>query len=94
VITASVKHQSETGAVTETVTFSIVAVEYPAPPAIANAYINQLYGGRGAARVRGCVINQIAANHVAGRYGPKGGPYDNALVQSDVRYFWPLCGGS
>jgi hypothetical protein len=95
VITASVKHQGDEGEVSETVTFSLVAVEYPAPPAIANAYINQTYGGRGSARVRGCVINQIAALHAQyERYGPKGGPYDNATVYADVTAFWRPCGGS
>ena len=95
VVTASVKHQGVEGEVSETVTFALIAVEYPAPPAIANAYINQTYGGRGSARVRGCVINQIATYHAQfERYGPKGGPYDNGLVYADVTAFWRPCGGS
>ena len=95
VVTASVKHRGVEGDVTETVTFALVAVEYPAPPAIANAFINQTYGGRGAAKVRGCVINQIATYHAQfERYGPKGGPYDNALIYADVTAFWRPCGGS
>ena len=95
VVTASVKHQGLEGEVTETVTFALVAVEYPAPPAIANAYISQTYGARGSARVRGCVINQIATYHAQfERYGPKGGPYDNPRVYADVTAFWRPCGGS
>ena len=95
VVTASVRHQGLEGEVTETVTFSLIAVEYPAPPAIANAYINQTYGGRASARVRGCVINQIATYHAQfERYGPKGGPYDNGLIYADVTAFWRACGGS
>ena len=87
----SIKHQGDTGIDTETVTFSLVAVEYPAPPAIANAYINSTYKGI-SAKKRGCVISLIANNHAHdSKYGPKGGPYDNNLVRSDVDAYIYSC---
>ena len=91
-VTASVKHQGVQGDVSETVTFALIAVEYPAPPAIANAFINATYGPKAGAKTRGCVINQIAEHHAKfERYGPKGGPYNNNLVHSDVTTLWPRC---
>jgi hypothetical protein len=79
-----IRHQGDEGVDTETITFTLVAVEYPAPPATANAYINSTYKGI-SAKKRGCVISQIANNHAQdSKYGPKGGPYDNNLVRSDV----------
>jgi hypothetical protein len=92
-ITVSIKHQNDIGEDEETVTFSLIAVEYPAPPAIANAYINRTFP-KSAAKVRGCVISQIAEKHAHdSAYGPKGGPYDSALVEADVLSFWAPCGG-
>jgi hypothetical protein len=91
-VTASVKHQGDEGDVTGTVTFALIAVEYPAPPAIANAFINATYGARAGAKIRGCVLNQIAEQHAKfERYGPKGGPYNNNLVYSDVTALWGQC---
>lgn len=85
------RHQGDEGTDTEDVTFSLVAVEYPAPPAIANAYINATYK-KSAPKVRGCVISQIANNHAQlSKYGPKGGPYDNAMVKADVDVYIGAC---
>lgn len=75
-----------------TIVFALITVEYPAPPAIANAYINRTYGARAGAKTRGCVINQVAEQHAKyERYGPKGGPYNDALVYSDVQAYWGPC---
>jgi hypothetical protein len=70
-----------------------LSVEYPAPPAIANAYINStstlknLFGKK-----RGCIINEIAQRHGQQEaYGAKPGPYNEALVQSDVLFFGASC---
>ena len=90
-ISIRTRHQGDEGTDTEDVTFSLVAVEYPAPPAIANAYINATYKNANPKK-RGCVISQIANNHAQySRYGPKGGPYDNALVKSDVDVYIGAC---
>ena len=79
-----IRHGGAEGVDEEDVSFTLVAVEYPAPPATANAYINSTYKGI-SAKKRGCVISQIANNHAHdSKYGPKGGPYDNDLVRADV----------
>jgi hypothetical protein len=74
-----------------------IAIEYPAPPAIANAYINSLGAAikkAFTAGARGCVISDIAQNHgQLEKYGPKPGPYNVAMVQQDVRIYSTGCGG-
>ena len=95
----SAKHGGESDSDTIEVIFDLqtVAVEYPAPPAIANAYINSLPAAQRklfTAGIRGCVISQIAENH--GKYetyGAKPGPYDTGKIQQDVRAFSQQCGG-
>lgn len=83
-ITVSAKHQNALGEDEEIATFQLVAVEYPAPPAVANAYIKATYGKLTAKR-QGCVISQIANLHAHdSAFGPKGGPYDIPLIQSTV----------
>jgi hypothetical protein len=92
-IAVSIRHQSATGEAEEEVIISQLNAEHPAPPAVANAYINANLKS-GAAKVRGCVISKIAENHAKdSKYGPKGGPYDEGLIESDVVYYWPTCGG-
>jgi hypothetical protein len=47
---------------------------------------------KSSATTRGCVISQIAQLHgQTQKYNPPPGPYNNALVQSDVLAFWPAC---
>jgi hypothetical protein len=95
----SASHGNADGSDSVHVVFDLqtVTIEYPAPPAIANAYINGLASSVRklfTAGVRGCVISQIAENH--GKYetyGAKPGPYDVAKVQQDVRSFSQPCGG-
>ena len=83
-ITVSVKHRGDTGEDEEIVAVALLAVEYPAPPAVANAYIKSQYAKLTAGR-RGCVISAIAKEHGQNeRYGPKGGPYVESLIRSDV----------
>lgn len=83
-ITVSVKHRGNTGDDEELVAVAMLAVEYPAPPAVANAYIKSQYAKLPAGR-RGCVISSIATEHGQNeRYGPKGGPYNETLIRSDV----------
>ena len=77
----------------QSVTVLLLSVEYPAPPAIANQYLNANYTPKSlSAKVRGCIISQIAEQHAQfSSYGPKGGPYDEALVRTDAEYFKSLC---
>jgi hypothetical protein len=93
------RHQSVDGTDTEDVDVQFdFAVEYPAPPAVANAYINSLPAAtkkKFTSGVRGCVNSLIAEGHAKfEEYGPKGGPYDVEMIQYDVRDFSVnFCGG-
>ena len=88
----SAKHTGDTGLDEETVTFLTLNVEYPAPPAVANAYLNANNPPK--SKVRGCIISAIAELHAKdSAYGPKGGPYDNELIIEDVLEFRADCGG-
>lgn len=92
-VTASTKLKSETGYDYETVTVQLVAVEWPAPPAVANGMINadpnlRILTGK----QRGCVISGIANKHAQqSAYGAKGGPYTNSLIYSDIFAFAAQC---
>jgi hypothetical protein len=84
VVTTHIRHRGTEDTDEETVAVTLIVAEYPAPPAIANQYIAakkyKLTSG-----ARGCIISAIAQNHAHNsRYGPKGGPYNDALVNSDV----------
>ena len=79
----------------EYIEFIMRAVEYPAPPAVANAYINSDPTYKAApGKKRGCIISKIAEKHAkyAGDdwygYGDKGGPYDEAAIEADVDYYY------
>jgi len=95
----SASHGNADGSDTIEVIFDLqtVSVEYPAPPAIANAYINGLSSTlrkQFTAGVRGCVISQIAELHGKQEYyGDKPGPYNVAKVQADVKTFSQGCSG-
>jgi hypothetical protein len=94
VIEIVARHQGAEGSDEETVLVGVVSASYPAPPAIANAYINSTNLKSSAPKVRGCVLNQIAAKHANGQqYGAAPGPYNEAAIQADVVTFWPSCGG-
>jgi hypothetical protein len=95
VLLVSVKHKNEIGEGAETVQVYVVTAGYPAPPSIANAYINSVSLLKtGSPKVRGCVLNEIAReNGQNNKYGPNGGPYNEALVRHDVGVFWTPCGG-
>jgi hypothetical protein len=42
--------------------------------------------------INGCIISHIANQHAHFEaYGPKGGPYDIGLIESDVDYYFGLC---
>jgi hypothetical protein len=75
---------------------SSVEVEFKAPPAIANEYINDFYRHL-APKNRGCVVSKIAQNHAKEvKYGPKGGDaelwpgtgYDVVLIKAHVDYYF------
>jgi hypothetical protein len=97
VLLVSVKHKNEVGNDTETVQVFLVTAGYPAPPSIANTYINSVASLKSAApKVRGCVLNEIAREHGQNnKYGPQGGPYNDPLVRHDVFVFWTgSCGAT
>ena len=95
VLSISLKSTGDTGTDSETVNVQVVSLEYPAPPAIANEYINTTDLKKAAPKIRGCVLNVIAHNHGQDhKYGPAPGPYNNPLVREDVRTLWPSCGGT
>jgi len=85
-VTVSAKHQNDLGEDEEVATFQLVAVEYPAPPAIANAFINATPSLKSLnAKKRGCIISQIAQRaQDPNNYGPRPGPYNTPAIQSDV----------
>jgi len=93
-VQVTLKYKGAEGTDTQEATFTLLlAVEYPAPPAIANAFINGNPSLKKAPpTARGCVISQIAQLHgQTHKYNPPPGPYNNPLVQSDVLAFWPAC---
>jgi hypothetical protein len=91
------RHQSLDGTDEEEVLVQVLDIEYPAPPAVANAFINSQSSAirkQFSSGIRGCVISQIAEGHAKlEAYGPKGGPYDVPHIQSDVKAFSGSCGG-
>jgi len=91
-ITASAKHGGSTGSDSEEEIMAVLVIsaEHPAPPAVANAYINSTpYLKSQAPKRRGCVISKIAEQHAKNStYGPKGGPYDENAIRSDVDYYF------
>ncbi|MDA8484384.1 hypothetical protein NNO07_15015 [Pseudomonas resinovorans] len=88
VVTAT--HGNDDGTTSTVVEFLMLAVEFPAPPAVANAYINGTPDYKSASgKKRGCVISKIAENHAKdSKYGPKGGPYNEPAVISDVNEYY------
>ncbi len=92
-ITVSTKHQGAEGLDEEEVALSLVAVEYPAPPAVANAFMNTTYTkAQLSSKKRGCIVSAIAGNHAKEeKYGAKGGPYNDALIQADVLSYFSSC---
>ncbi len=93
VLTAT--YRGETGVDTEVVTVAQLSAEFPAPPSVANAYINSGADGlKLSGKQRGCVISKIAERHAKESpyyYGPKGGPYVEDLIKGDVRTFAGVC---
>lgn len=91
-VVISGKYQGDVGIDSETITVATVAAEYPAPPAVANAFINSGGAWPMTGKQRGCVISKIADQHAHySAYGPKGGPYDEAAIRAAVLSFISAC---
>lgn len=91
-IVVSGKHKSQTGEDMEVIQVAQLSAEYPAPPAVANAYINTKPRSWLTSTQRGCVIKQVAEQHGQyAAYGPKGGPYNASLIQAAVESFASGC---
>lgn len=90
VIFVKARHQSVDGSDSETIDVQLLSAEYPAPPAVANAYIKSQKSAVGwTAKQRGCVISLIAQHHGQGeKYGPKPGPYDQEAIEDDVDLYF------
>src|SRR5260370_21540015 len=93
-VQVTLKYKGADGIDLVSATFELLlSVEYPAPPAIANAFINANPAlKKAASTIRGCVVRQIAqlesqTQNTIRRQAPTTYP----LVQSDVTAFWPGC---
>jgi len=88
-VKVTAKHASATGQDEETgivIAEEIVSVEWPAPPAIANAYINANYK-KSSATQRGCIIKKITERDHLRLYGERPGPYNEVAIETDVELF-------
>lgn len=93
-ITVVARYRNAEGTDSEQVTVANSTAEYPAPPAVANGYINSsTWRTSLTGKQRGCVISKIAEKHAKDPigYGPKGGPYNLNLIQYDVGSFAGFC---
>jgi hypothetical protein len=91
-ITVSVRIQSDTGQDEEVVMVEMLNAEYPAPPAVANAFIKANPAVLTHKKQHGCVISRIANEHAKyPTFGPKGGPYDTAKIHEYVEHFAASC---
>ena len=91
-IVVSGKFRGAEGIDEETVQVATFSAEYPAPPAVANAYINSQGKTYANAKQRGCIIAQIAEQHAQYEaYGPKGGPYNQSSIVAAVQTFAAGC---
>ena len=92
-VKVTAKHASAVGQDEETgivVAEEIVNVEWPAPPAVANAYLNATYKGV-KSTLRGCIIKQITERDHLRLYGERPGPYNDIAIQTDVELFRSAC---
>lgn len=92
-ITVVARYRNDVGQDTEQVTVANSTAEYPAPPAVANAYINtSTWRTYLTGKQRGCVISKIAEQHGKfSAYGPKGGPYSASAIEQAVGSFAGSC---
>jgi hypothetical protein len=91
-IAVSAKIQNAEGEDEEVVLVALATAEYPAPPAVANAFIKANPGVLASKKQHGCVISKIADEHAKYEtFGPKGGPYNEPLIQEYVVSFASTC---
>ena len=92
-VKVTAKHASDVGQDEETgivIAEEVVNVEWPAPPANANAYINANYK-KLAATQRGCIIRKITERDHLRLYNERPWPYNNIAIQTDVELFRASC---
>lgn len=91
-ILVTAKYRGVDGTDQETVTVAQMSAEYPAPPAVANAYLKNHPTLRLSGKQHGCLISKIAEQHAHySAYGPKGGPYATGAIQAAVDSFASSC---
>ena len=89
----SAKYKGTDGSDQETILVAQTSVEYPAPPAVANAYINSdAYLRALSGKKRGCIIAKVAEQHAQfSAYGAKGGPYNEDAIRAATLSFASGC---
>jgi hypothetical protein len=84
-IAVSAKIQSGEGDDVEVVMVEMLNAEYPAPPTVADAYIQAYPEVLASKKQHGCVVSQIADQQAKYEtFGPNGGPYNGDLIEAYV----------
>lgn len=82
-LVVEVNHGSDTGSEETTIGVVLLAVEWPAPPAVANAFLKEkcqkMKGG-----THGAIISEIAYWFNQGDFNPKPGPYNETKIKEYV----------
>jgi hypothetical protein len=84
-IVISAKVRSDDGDDVEIRLVKTLNAEYPAPPTVADAYIQADPEVLASTKQHACVLSQIADQQARYEtFGTNGGPYDNDLIEADV----------
>lgn len=96
-IVVSARYRSAEGEATEAVSVANASVEYPAPPAVANAIMNRTqWKSYLSGKQKGCITSKVAEKHAktngyAVDSTRRGGPYKEWEIEQDIGSFSPQC---